>query len=61
MTRDHTREVEASCLGKDQLTRELAQQIAKRSTHRANTAYRCEHCNHWHVGQSNRMVARRGR
>jgi hypothetical protein len=43
--------VEVSCLGKDKLTAAIARRVAKRSQWAQVSAYRCEHCGHWHVGK----------
>ena len=41
----------ASCEGKDQHTRKVAQEIAKRYGGKI-TAYKCRFCKTWHVGRA---------
>jgi hypothetical protein len=49
----------ASCIGKQQLTRETAQKVVRRSNRGSRMAYHCGFCNAWHVGTTNRMPKRR--
>lgn len=48
---------ESGCIGKQPLSKQLAQEIAKRSRRAKGKCvqpYRCSFCGQWHVGQSNR-------
>jgi hypothetical protein len=49
----YTTSKEWQCEGKDKLpTRELAQVIVGRRRDNPMEAYRCPHCNFWHVGHA---------
>jgi len=58
MTRPEYAAAEVCCLGKDKLsTMNLARSIAKRMSkvrEKAITAYKCPHCDAYHVGEDNR-------
>ena len=41
-----------SCDGKQQLTRQLANQILSREQRGRRSAYRCTFCGYWHLGSS---------
>lgn len=54
---------DASCSGREPLTRQQANDVAKRLRARAGRAagYRCDHCGSWHVGVPNRAPRVKGR
>ena len=43
---------QASCTGKERLTKAIADKIAKHTAHSLHP-YRCRFCSYWHVGGNN--------
>jgi hypothetical protein len=49
MSQRFVRDQTFGCVGKEQLTSDVARMLAKRQS---SSAYHCNHCHAWHVGHA---------
>lgn len=61
MTRSYHEQLKkaAACDGKEQLTLQVAKLIIRQA--KGLHAYRCQYCEHWHVGNSTGNLSRKKR